>query len=259
MRRRFFIALAAAVTVISAISCAKDDTLRYNNVTMGNVIDGTYITDQGNRFNIVEQTCTGNITDYKRVFTICDVLKSGGAENEYDVRLNLMLEVLEKDARERSSIENIETYMNDPLRVGNAWISGGYINFIISAPFDRSKIKDGEVADEDKHEINLLYEKEGNVYKFNIRQDAKGDVLKIGEENLNLEWRNAYVSFPVTSIITEENAKISIEWNNYVISEITGEINGAAAPEIISGDYQKSSYEHQPPAVAPGVATMNIL
>ncbi len=259
MRRRFFIALAAAITVFSAISCDKDSTLRYNNVTMGNVVDGTYITDQGNKFNIVDQTCTGNITDYKRVFTICDVLKSSGAEKEYDVRLNFMLKVLEKEAKAVSSIENIETYMNDPLRVGNVWISGGYINFIIYAPFDKTKFVDGQLADENKHEINLLYEKVEDVYKFNIRQDAKGDILELGEENPDMEWYNSYVSFPVTSIITEEDAKISIEWNNYVISEISGEITGATAPEIIEGDYKKSSYEHLPPEAAPGVATMNIL
>ena len=48
------IILAAAAVSFAAASCHKDDTLRYNNVTMGNVVAGTFISDQGNAFNVVE-------------------------------------------------------------------------------------------------------------------------------------------------------------------------------------------------------------
>ena len=44
--------LAAAAALIS---CKQDETLMYNNMTMGNVIDGTFVSDQGNIFNIVER------------------------------------------------------------------------------------------------------------------------------------------------------------------------------------------------------------
>ena len=46
------IILAAAATVIS---CKKDEILMQNNLTMGNVVDGTFVSDQGNIFNIVKK------------------------------------------------------------------------------------------------------------------------------------------------------------------------------------------------------------
>ena len=61
------IILAAAAVSFAAASCHKDDTLRYNNVTMGNVVAGTFISDQGNAFNVVEQTCQGRLDTMKRV------------------------------------------------------------------------------------------------------------------------------------------------------------------------------------------------
>ena len=42
----FIMAAIAALT-----SCKKDDTLRYYNNTMGNVVDGTFTSDQGNIFS----------------------------------------------------------------------------------------------------------------------------------------------------------------------------------------------------------------
>ena len=46
-----FIAAIAAVSIVS--SCQKDDTLQYNNATMGNIVDGRFVSDQGNIFNVV--------------------------------------------------------------------------------------------------------------------------------------------------------------------------------------------------------------
>lgn len=47
-----FIAAIAAVSVIS--SCKKDDTLQYNNATMGNIVEGRFVSDQGNIFNVAD-------------------------------------------------------------------------------------------------------------------------------------------------------------------------------------------------------------
>ena len=88
------IALAVGAAAF-ATSCQKDETLRYYNATMGNIVDGRFVSDQGNTFNIVEQTCEGRLDTLKRAFTICDILSSTGT-NEYDVRLNYITSVLTK-------------------------------------------------------------------------------------------------------------------------------------------------------------------
>lgn len=46
-----------AACIMAAASCQKDDTLYYNNLTMGNIVDGRFVSDQGNIFNVVEVAC----------------------------------------------------------------------------------------------------------------------------------------------------------------------------------------------------------
>ena len=96
--RKAFICIAAAA--VAAVSCQKDDTLQYNNLTMGNIVEGKFVSDQGNVFNIVDQSCIGELGKEKRAMVLCDVLNQtdGGAANEYDVRLTNFTRVLEKDA-----------------------------------------------------------------------------------------------------------------------------------------------------------------
>ena len=65
------------ICIIAAVfisSCKQDETLRYNNLTMGNIVNGTFVSDQGNIFNVVEKTCEGNLEEMERALVICDVL-----------------------------------------------------------------------------------------------------------------------------------------------------------------------------------------
>ena len=56
--------LAAFASLALIMSCEEDTTLRYGNVTMGNMVEGTFISDQGNIFNVVEQTCKGDLSEH---------------------------------------------------------------------------------------------------------------------------------------------------------------------------------------------------
>ena len=66
--------IAAAMIFLAAISCKEDETLRYNNMTMGNAVEGTFVSDQGNIFNVVENPCKGDILAAERSLVVCDVL-----------------------------------------------------------------------------------------------------------------------------------------------------------------------------------------
>ena len=89
--KRITIIISMAAAAFGAASCEQDSTLRYGNFTMGNVVDGKFVSDQGNTFNVVEQLCPGKLDTMKRAIIICDVLKAAeGKNDEYDVRLRQM-------------------------------------------------------------------------------------------------------------------------------------------------------------------------
>ncbi len=236
--KNLIIRLTAGIMALSAIACGKEDsTLHYGNATMGNVVDGTFISDQGNRFHIVEQTCPGKLDTMKRAFIICDVLNNtSGAENEYDIRLNRIDRVLTKNAKAISEIEDMEAYMNDPLILNNLWISGGYMNIQVLIPIQANGGK--------AHELNLIYELKDGVYEFQMRHNAEGEIIKPDGNNSNLTIAYAYASFPINSIIKEDTAKISLKWNSYLLSGQT--ITAETRILDIEAEYNKSSFEQAP-------------
>lgn len=234
------IALTAGMLVLS--SCMKAETeLRYNNATMGNVVDGQFISDQGNRFNVVEQNCKGQLDTMKRAFVVCDVIKATEAgSQEYDVRLNYLSSVLTKDAIPSSDVSDPAAAKNDPLLLTELWVSGGYVNLYITVPVARTNNK--------IHTLNFIYdepEQKDGTYTFVIRHDAAGEVLSETSDNSNLVLAGAYASFPVSSIIKEDSAKIKIVWNSYVV---VGEnaVSAKTAEYSVERLYNKNNYEHVP-------------
>lgn len=207
-----FIAAIAAVSIVS--SCQKDDTLQYNNATMGNIVDGRFVSDQGNIFNVVDQTCPGDLPSMSRAFVICDVLNrtAAGAENEYDVRVNQIATVLDKKVVSQAEVTE-EMLVQDPIHVEYAWISGGYMNLYIMVPM--------KAGSDTKHMINLVHEgamidstsKEeiSGTYRFTLRHNSNGDKIT-PEQTINYVLGGGYVSFPLNSFIAEKEAKFSIEW-----------------------------------------------
>ncbi len=252
MRRKtgLIISLAAAIIGLSAVSCAKEDnTLRYDNATMGNIVNGVFTSDQGNIFNVTEQTCTGKLDTMTRAFIICDVLGStDGAEKEFDVRLNHISNVLVKDAVSRLEIEDIEKYANDPLILQDLWISGGYINMYVIFPV--------RPADKKAHELNLMHELKDGVYEFQILHNAQGEILKVDGDNSDMILAYAYASFPVNTVIEEDTAKMVVKWNSYIYN---GGIVHAQTREItIEREYIKSKYEQVPPTAIASTVSYGI-
>ena len=197
-----FMILAAATALIS---CKQDEILMYNNVTMGNVIDGTFVSDQGNIFNIVERTTIKDIEGMSRALTICDILrKVEGTDNVYDVRLNAATEVFTKkpillDYADASRDESV----NDPVYIQDLWISGGYINIYIMLEM--------KYDSDQKHLINLVYDENGSAdgkYKFQLRHNSYGESLIYDATGIG--YGGTYASFPISDIIKESNAELTI-------------------------------------------------
>lgn len=206
--RNIIISLVAILPVLT--SCKQDDTLQYNNMTMGNISDGTFVSDLGNIFNVVEKNCTGDLTSMKRAILLCDILKKvDGTENEYDIRLNRMAEVLVKNPITMSDAEaDAETRVADPIYIDQVWISGGYINMFLIYEFRNGSTQ--------KHLVNLvLDESDSNSgkYSFTLRHNSYGESMIHDAAGTTLS--GAYVSFPITGIIKGNTADISIECEWY--------------------------------------------
>ena len=210
---KIIITIAAGITALAAASCSKDDTIRYNNATMGNMVNGQFISDQGNLFNVVDQTCAGKLDTMKRAFVICDILNNTeGKENEFDVRLNYLATVLTKNAILSSEIIEGNEPANDPILLNSCWVSGGYINIYLAVPV----VSDSKV----KHTINFIYDdtdQTEGAYTFLIRHDGTGEVFNDSNES-KITFAYAYASVPVASIIKEDNARVIIKWLNYKVA-----------------------------------------
>ena len=203
------IILAAAAVSFAAASCHKDDTLRYNNVTMGNVVAGTFISDQGNAFNVVEQTCQGRLDTMKRVILACDVLRlTEGSSDEYDVRLTQVNPVLDKTPVKLSEITDEAAKATDPIHIENIWHSGGYMNMQVIIPIPANS--------KYKHLLNLVLDDTASnekSYIFELRHNGFGEVWT--ENATDYVLASGYVSFPIGKVISGNSAEIVLKWKSH--------------------------------------------
>ena len=229
--------ISVFILCAGAVSCKKDTTIQYGNITMGNMDGSTFVSDQGNIFHIVEHE--GNIYEEllktERAYTHCDILNktAGGQDNEYDVRLNAMAKVLTKDIVSPDAEKTEDMLKEDPINVRSCWFSGGYINFYIEFP-----VKQGS---ETPHMINLIQQESEKDYLFRLTHNASGETLENIPSN-QLITAGGYVSFPINKVINEKEAKIKVEWTWYktygAITSMETELRG------IEGTYVKDGFEH---------------
>ena len=239
--------ISAFLLCTGAVSCKKDDTLQYNNITMGNVTDGLFTSDQGNIFHVADQNpgCVGKLDTMKRAIILCDVLCKtlGGQDNEYDIRLNGMASVRVKDIQFNDTDVEGQIYKEDPVNIEQLWISGGYINMYVSFYY-----KSGSTA---VHEINLLKRKAEEGYLFRLVHNSNGDVIT--DETMNeYVMAGGYFSFPVTSIITEEVADIRFEWLWYQTVGSSNNININTTGYITTtfSGFRMDGFQHTPATIS---------
>lgn len=107
-----------------------------------------------------------------------------------------------------------------------------------------------------KHLVNLVIEdtdSENGKFTFSLRHNSFGESLIYElEDEKQIELAGAFVSFPLTEIITDDSAEITVKWNwykdptpnsNSEIQEVSGRIT-----------YTKGGFE-QAPVTLPSKAT----
>ena len=252
--KRITIIISMAAAAFGAASCEQDSTLRYGNFTMGNVVDGKFVSDQGNTFNVVEQLCPGKLDTMKRAIIICDVLKAAeGKNDEYDVRLRQMAKVLDKTPVAAADATEGDIAVCDPVHIAQVWISGGYINMEIHF--------ETKVNSKKQHLINLVFngktvKEEGKTpaYSFTLRHNAFEDTLTENNKEDVFVVGAGYVSFPIMGIMEEEQAVIDLEWKSHIITD--GAWSVETAENSYSIPYTKGEFQHVPPQVSTAAAVI---
>lgn len=232
--------ICTLLALMALTACKKDETLRYNNMTMGNIHGEQIISDQGNTFNITESLFDVNLDSFPngRVMVLCDVLKET-SEKTYDIRLTGISNVLVKDVKTMAdSTPEEDLTADDPLILREIWYSGGYLNMNIEIA-----IKHGS---ESVHYINLLRnendQKDGE-YTFILRHNALGEVPSADDREYSTSM--GYVSFPIAGIIDGDSAKIALEWKSFKMENGWYDLTKS---ESISKEFNwnRSGYEHTP-------------
>lgn len=228
--------------IATVVSCKKDETLRYNNTTMGNINGEEIISDQGNTFHISEKLFDVDLKSFEsgRVMLMCDVLKETAAKT-YDIRLTGITSVLTKEIKSMSdSTPEEDLNISNPLVIRNLWYAGGYLNLNIEIAQKKSS--------ETKHFINLVLDSEQSkdgTYTFTLLHNAQGEVPT--EDDREYSGAAGYVSFPISKIIKEDSAKIILKWKSH---KYAGSGYSLTESEDLTREYnwQRQGYEHAPKA-----------
>lgn len=270
---KYIIRIAAALAAFMIMaSCAKDDTIRYNNITLGNFVGDKFVSDQGNEFTIVENMTGEKFDGIKRAIMQCDVLrKVQGTENGYEVRVHYVGEVLTKSPVETAvAAADPEKIVEDPIKIEDAWISGGYLNMYVMFEIQAYPPKENS-----KHMVNLVFDENGTgsgKYTMTLRHNAYGETLptdSADNDNSNeessdedsdnddggemetqgqnlIQWglTGAYVCFQISDLIQENEAEITLKWNEHIIVENiwTAETHERTADL----SYSKDNFEQAP-------------
>lgn len=270
---KYIIRIAAALAAFMIMaSCAKDDTIRYNNITLGNFVGDKFVSDQGNEFTIVENMTGEKFDGIKRAIMQCDVLrKVQGTENGYEVRVHYVGEVLTKSPVETAvAADDPEKIVEDPIKIEDAWISGGYLNMYVMFEIQAYPPKENS-----KHMVNLVFDENGTgsgKYTMTLRHNAYGETLatdSADNDNSNeessdedsdnddggemetqgqnpIQWglTGAYVCFQISDLIQENEAEITLKWNEHIIVENTWTEKTHERTADLS--YSKDNFEQAP-------------
>lgn len=274
---KYIIRIAAALAAFMIMtSCAKDDTIRYNNITLGNFVGDKFVSDQGNEFTIVENMTGEKFDGIKRAIMQCDVLsKVQGTENGYEVRVHYVGEVLTKSPVETAvAAADPEKIVEDPIKIEDAWISGGYLNMYVMFEVQAYPQKE-----DSKHMVNIVFtesEVGSGKYNLTLRHNSFGETLAPAEDDSEdengtegseggdnsedpeassqmsvkatdlIQWglSGAYVSFQLSDLIQEESAQIDLIWKEHVIIDNMWMAETHERKATLT--YSKDSFEQTP-------------
>lgn len=234
------ISAIAGASIMAAASCSQDNTLQYGISAIGNISGSSFKSDSGTILDIEEYACAEHLDDNDRAFIIYDVLNKSPHREAYGIRIRKAYKAIVKDPLHASALSgNEEMQREDPVKVTDIWISGGYVNMYVMLPVIPGS---GTV-----HSVNLVLDDRDSGtagYSFIIRHNASGETIgETGQERFVLQ--GGFISFPITGILTEDNIPVTFRWKWYKSAGDTG-ITSETEENILEGIFRKSRFGHAP-------------
>lgn len=197
--------LATAFCLLTACNW-DDEFLITNEQTMGDVVDGRFLNDQGIWYDIVEQQCEGDLLAEQRAMVLCDVLAntSNSKEYSYSIRLKQFVHVdvmpILHDAPEEEA----------PVLVDLAWASGKYLNLrlIYLAPDTPTQ----------EHSFSVVVEKEptsSNPIVLHLYHNAGGEYYGAPAsdwEAKDLKQHLCFVSAKIWPYYEEDASRLNTDY-----------------------------------------------
>ena len=204
---RILTATAIIAATLLSVSCLKNETILYREVTMAQVTGpAKLVTDIGLTYNITENPNKIDLTDLSRVIISCNVLKKTG-EREYNIELLDLAAPLNKDAVLTSTLTKPDDGLgSDPVRLSAVWVSGGYLNMAIGLL----------ILDEEKeHKVNLEFDDTApaDTLRLTLRHDdGMPDELSVIAEGSKIGY--TYATFPIRKLLPEgvTTLPIKLSW-----------------------------------------------
>lgn len=199
-------AAAATAVVVAALSCSKDETVIYSDVTMGTLTGDTGIlTDEGNIYDIVDGKTADGIEPGTRVFVSCDILgRADAAARRYDVKLNSIEVPVLGEAAESEDVDLSE--WTDAVSVSDAWISAGYLNLYC--------VWIGRRDSSAEHGLMLVHSGvRADTVSFSLVHDAKDEgFYKDTAVPSDLKTIYKTATFPIGKYLSGENVTVKLSW-----------------------------------------------
>ena len=215
-----------------------DNTLQYSNVTMGNFVDGEFISDQGLSFNIVEKTCSDVTDTLTRAMISCDVL-SRSEDGGYNIRLTGVDEIFTKNPVDSTSVaSDTEIMTENPLSIEEIWYAGGYLNMLIYIPVKENS-KQAHLINLVRNDVNT----QDGTYRFTFKHNAFGELITASDSDFLLA--SAYVSFPIAQLFQKDEKKVQIVLNWTSNEEKEGVWSDEMKKNTITLEVERIGYEHK--------------
>ena len=230
--------IISILVTVCACSCAADFTMQYRDVTMGNFTDGTFISDQGLTFDIVDNLYPVDPDTVQRAIISCDILSFNSEEGKYTVRLTDLCPVFTKEPVDSTLVTEEDIFAEDGMHINEIWYAAGYLNLHTYIPVKENSSQ--------AHLINLVRndknEAEG-VYEFSLKHNAYGEVIT--SESTDMILASEYISFPVAYLFKEDEQKVQIvfKWTSY--EEQDGKLTPATKKNTTTLDIERGGYEHK--------------
>ena len=194
--------LLLALSLLLFAACAKDGGVRYTGLEMGQLCSGIFTTDQQVQLTVSDNPSGYDLQTDRRVMARYQALPGEGG---LTISLTELWETVTLSPAPVTEAPGLVT--DDPVRLEDAWFSGGYLNIGLRY----------EGSDPDLHRFALTYAAEAGKMTLRLYHDNRETAREDGS-------RHIYLCFPLEPVTEAFRKEVSadakripilLSWNGY--------------------------------------------